>query len=292
MAVVRSGAPGGGQVWHEPALTQVERLKRWGQMLCRMPVQLVAGESVDVEFTFVLGEQPLEKGSALRVAWRWPFDWDLPDRIETECEGAEVVAHFELQGDLNPWHHHIQLTVVSGVLGAGAEIVLHCLGWGAPTFITRAALFMPLIGSDKKSDWYRMVDPDPYDIIAGPARRIMVIAEGEVSCNQDSTVRVYGEDRWGNPAPLERAPALSGAEKLYIKDLINAFLSLCMKCVFARKACIGCMRAAPDLRERVIPYGLSHQTHRDSTGVIYTLANRILAVVQARWEITLPLPEM
>ena len=81
-------------------------------------------------------------------------------------------------------------------------------------------------------------------------------------------------------------------KKSYTKDVIHAFLSIYTKCILVVKACIGCMRAAPDLRERVIPYGLSHQTHRDSTGVIYTLANRILAVVRARWEITLPMLEM
>jgi len=243
MAVVCSGAPGGGQVWHEPALTRVERSKRWGKMQCRMPVQLVAGASVDVEFTFLLGEQQLEKGSALRVAWRWPFDWDCPTCIEIDCEGAEVVAHFEPQGDLNPWHHHIQLMVVSGVLGAGAEIVLRCLGWDAPTFITRAALFLPLIGIDEKSDWYRMVDPEPYDIVAGPASRLVVIAEGEVSCNQDSIVRVYGEDRWGNPAPLERASALSGAEKVIYQGFDKRFpvhmykVRFCKEGVYRMHAC-------------------------------------------------------
>ncbi len=214
MAVVRSGAPGGGQVWHWPQLARDERARRWGTLRCRMPAQIVAGAAVDAEFAFCAGEAGLAEGSALRIAWRWPFDWARPERVDITCEKADIAYAFEPQGDLNPWHHHMELRVVTGALRAGDAIALRCYEWGAPTFITRDARFLPLVSGEDARSWNRLADLAPYDIVAGRAERLVVVCEGEVAVGEATTVRVYGEDRWGNPAPLDGEPTLEVADEV------------------------------------------------------------------------------
>ncbi len=214
MAVVRSGAPGGGQVWHWPDLSPQERGRRWGQLHCRMPAQIVAGDSVDAEFVFCAGAEGVAEGTSLRIAWRWPFDWAQPERVEIDCATADIEYAFEPQGDLNPWHHHIELRVISGQLRAGEEVTLRLFSWGAPTFITRDARFLPLVSGVDERSWNRLADPVPYEIVSGPAERLIVLCDGEVGVGEVANMRVYGEDKWGNPTCLEVDPMLEGAAEL------------------------------------------------------------------------------
>jgi len=212
MAILRSGMPGGAFVWHGVGIGDEEKRRRFGRGCCLMPDVVVAGTEVDVRFEFELGEMALETGGALRVAWRWPFDWAPPAEMVVECAAAEVEAVFEVQGDMNPWHHHIELRVVEGELKQGDRVLLHCTQWGAPTFITHAARFLLLIKKVGEGDWMRLADPDAYDVVAAAAQRLVVIAEAEGVVGEEVGVRVYGEDCWGNPAPLAEAPVLEGVD--------------------------------------------------------------------------------
>ena len=111
--------------------------------------------------------------------------------LQKRAEAATVEAVFEAQGDMNPWHHHIELRVVEGELKQGDRMVLYCKGWDAPTFITYAARFLLLIKNVGEGDWMRLADPDPYDVVADAARRLVVIAEAEGGVGEEVSVRVW-----------------------------------------------------------------------------------------------------
>lgn len=168
-----------------------EKGRHFGIGRCAMAAAVVAGSAVDICFEFEVGEMALDKGGALRVAWRWPFDWPVPGELVVACEAATVEAVFEAQGDMNPWHHHIELRVVEGELKQGDRMVLYCKGWDAPTFITYAARFLLLIKNVGEGDWMRLADPDPYDVVADAARRLVVIAEAEGGVGEEVSVRVW-----------------------------------------------------------------------------------------------------
>ena len=210
--LMSNGMPGGGQVWHQAGLDAGERRRLHGEGSWRMATTLEAGSAVAVEFTFAIGETEIPAGGKLRVAWRWPFDWAEPTAMAVRADGAELALAFEPQGDLNPWQHHIELTVVAGALRCGEQVVLNCEDWGAPTFATRDATFLMLINPDAGCDWIRLVDPEGYVVAPAAAERLVAIAAAEGSVGEALEVRVRGEDRWGNPAPLAKRPVLAGAE--------------------------------------------------------------------------------
>ena len=212
MAIMRSGMPGGGYVWHGMDMGDEEKRQKMGVGGCVMPEWVVAGKEVDVRFEFVMGEMGLQEGGALRVAWRWPFDWARPREMVVECAAAQVEAVFEMQGDLNPWHHHIELRVVGGELRQGDRVLLRCEEWGAPTFITRAARFLLLMKNAGDGDWLRLVDPQVYDVMAAAAMGLVALAEAEAVVGEEVGLRVYGEDCWGNPTLLKEIPVLEDVE--------------------------------------------------------------------------------
>ena len=207
-----SGITGGGQVWHQAELSDGEREGLHGRGMCRISGRIEAGGLVDVYFIFAIAETPIPRGGKLRVAWRWPFDWGVPKKIYVQCPSAELAVVFELKGDLNPWHHHIELEVVRGVLGSGDRVELACKGWPVPTFATQDAFFLMLINPDNGRDWIRLLDPEKYAIEPANAVRIVAIAQAEAGVDEALEVRVRGEDCWGNPSPLSQEPVLSGGE--------------------------------------------------------------------------------
>ena len=174
-----SGMPGGGRVWHQVELADDERRRLHGEGHCRMPQRIEAGGAVDVEFTFKIGETEIPKGGKLRVAWRWPFDWVAPEKISVQSVGAELAAIFQLKGDLNPWHHHIEIEVLEGTLRTGNRVELSCNGWPVPTFATQSAFFLMIINPGGGSDWIRLLDPQRYEIAPADPVRMVVIAEAE-----------------------------------------------------------------------------------------------------------------
>ena len=213
-----SGMPGGGRVWHQVELADDERRRLHGEGHCRMPQRIEAGGAVDVEFTFKIGETEIPKGGKLRVAWRWPFDWVAPEKISVQSVGAELAAIFQLKGDLNPWHHHIEIEVLEGTLRTGNRVELSCNGWPVPTFATQSAFFLMIINPGGGSDWIRLLDPQRYEIAPADPVRMVVIAEAEAGVGEMVQVRVRGEDRWGNPAPLVEVPVLEGGEVEAVAD--------------------------------------------------------------------------
>ena len=210
--LLSSGMPGGGQVWHQSELADAERKRRHGEGFCCMPAQIMAGSSVTVDFVFEIGETEIPQGGKLRVAWRWPFDWTEPETMAVRSTSGEIGAVFEPKSDLNPWHHHIELEVREGVLQRGDRVELRCEGGGAPTFATQDACFLMLINPEGGRDWIRLIDPMIYAVQPAEAVRMVAIAPSEGEVGEALEVRVRGEDRWGNPAPLDGKPVLEGAE--------------------------------------------------------------------------------
>ena len=68
------------------------------------------------------------------------------------------------------------------------------------------------------NDWIRLLDPQRYEIAPVDPVRLVVIAEAEAGVGEMVQVRVRGEDRWGNPAPLVEVPVLEGGEVEAVAD--------------------------------------------------------------------------
>jgi hypothetical protein len=217
--ILKNGEPGKEQVVHLSHLDDAERQKRYGGLSCSITEPVTAGSAVCPRFTFSLGASGLQPGGALRLAWRWPFDWgplqeDNPQaaghiRVTSTAE-ADFALDYPVRGDLNPWHHHIGITLKRGHLHPGDSVYLDCgtppLGWQAPTFAVASWDFIGLFNADSGTDWICLSGPGAVPLVPGPAQRLVVVGPSLAQVGQPLVWTVRGEDKWGNPAPLSAAP--------------------------------------------------------------------------------------
>jgi len=217
-----SGIPGQPTVWHMAGMSIEARHRQHGRGYFEPPRSVVAGEYVTLTFHFELGATEIPTGGRLRVAWRWPFDWTDLQTSSPQADGYMAVSapagvtieasHHPL-GDLNPWNHHIDLTVTGGQLQAGDRVQLICgdqsggsRGWRAPTFATQSAGFLLLINPDNSRRWIQLPDDAPgFPIVAGPPVQLVAVAPSDGVVGEPLPVIVRAEDKWGNPTRLPAA---------------------------------------------------------------------------------------
>ena len=230
--LISSGKPGRAQVLHMGHLSTAERRRLHGTVELAAVRSITAGADVTLKFTYTAGEGGLPTGSRLRIAWRWPFDWPPLQTADPSAanyataavqDGAgDGVASLELQhvprGDLDPWNHHLELTVTEGEVPHGQRVDITCgdrsargSGWRAPTFTCKRADFMLVVNTDGTDQWVRLVGPESTAITPGSAEGLKVMAPTDVACSESFTVYVRAEDTWGNPTPLEGS-AIPGLE--------------------------------------------------------------------------------
>ncbi len=217
-ANVCNGIPGQGQVYHCSDLSDEERERCYGRAELEIPSSIVAGETVEVTFRFILGETALGEGAGLRVAWRWPFDWsdpqtDDPDRPNhatlARPDGVSIDLRYQLRGDLDPWHHDLDLRVREGSLEPGDIVEIHVADWEASTFATPDGAFLFVINPDGHDQWIRLVDPPRFTVAPGSPEQLLAISPGDGIVGEQAIVRVRAVDAWENATPID-APILLG----------------------------------------------------------------------------------
>ena len=222
-----SGIPGQPSVWHMADMSIEDRRRQYGRGYFEPRQAVVAGAYMTLTFHFELGETEILTGGRLRVAWRWPFDWTDLQTSTPQADGYMTVSapagitieasHHPL-GDLNPWNHHIDLTVTQGRLQRGDRVQLVCgnrangsRGWRAPTFAASSAGFLLLINPDNRPRWIQLPDAPGFPIIAGPPVRLVVVTASDGVVGEPVSVIVRAEDKWGNPTQLpDTGPQLTG----------------------------------------------------------------------------------
>ena len=207
-----SGEPDKGHVYHLSDVSDTERTRRYGSGVIDLPDTITAGDRVDLRFSFQAGDTPLAAGSAIRIAWRWPFDWaDLQqdDPLETNFlnipapDSVDIKARYEHRGDLNPWHHDIDLRVSSGTLNSGNSIEITCSAWDTPTFATADGYFLMLINPDGDDRLIRLVDPPRFSVTPAKPDRLIAISPGDGFVGETETIRVRAVDAWENAASTD-----------------------------------------------------------------------------------------
>lgn len=217
-ANVCNGIPGQGQVHHLSDISNEEKLRLYGKAETILPDPITAGETVDVIFRFTIGETELGNGSALRVAWRWPFDWGDPQTDDANVsnflsfrvpDGVHIDVRYEQRGDLDPWHHDIDLRVTKGVLRSGDIVEISVTNWEASTFATPDGAFVFVINPEGDDRWIRLIDPPRFTVAPGPPERLIAIAPGDGIIGEHAIVRVRAVDAWDNATPVD-TPILLG----------------------------------------------------------------------------------
>ena len=217
-ASLSTGEPDKGQVHHLSHLSESKRDQLYGSGRIDMPHPIVAGQPVTIAFQMTFGETELRANAQLRVAWRWPFDWEDLQTHDPRAsnylsmqspDDVKIDVLYERRGDLNPWHHDINFRITDGTLQKGHILRITCTSWQAPTFTTDDGNFLLLINPDNSNNWMRLTDSQRFTIAPGLPERLVVIAPGDGVVGQQDIVRVRALDAWENAAPIA-APILQG----------------------------------------------------------------------------------
>ena len=217
-----------------PELSVTERQRLHGKGFLEAPQPIVAGEHSTLTFHFEAGACPIPTGGRLRIVWLWPYDWaDLQVEdpggdgyMSVSTSGnpaaaqAVVQARYRRRGDLIPWNHEIELTLVDGQLQQGDRLQLVCgdrsgggAGWRAPTFAAPAAEILLLTNPDGGDKWIQLAAPPRFPIVARPAVRLVALAPSTGLVGHNLEVVVRAEDEWGNATALDQdALRLEGAQ--------------------------------------------------------------------------------
>lgn len=217
-ASLSTGEPDKGQVYHLAHLSDAERNQKYGVGKIDMPNAITAGEPVTVTFQITMGEIELPASARLRIAWRWPFDWDdlqtddpnAPNYLTLQApDHVRINTLYERRGDLNPWHHDIDFCITAGTLKQDDTLLITCHNWQAPTFTTPDGNFLTLINPDNSNNWLRLTDAPRFTIEPGKLTRLVAIAPADGIVGEQALIRVRALDAWENATPIP-APTLQG----------------------------------------------------------------------------------
>lgn len=237
MLVASLAPPATPELHHHFNLSDEERIRRHGKGTHSAIDQLTVSEPTTVVFEWTIGEDVVETGGELLIAWRWPFDWsnlqaDDPAAdgfMRLEFEPAAVSAAGDGSGTdvtlkplynwfsgIEPWHHQTHVKVEQGQLREGDRIRLTCgdtsqgsIGWRAPTCVDTSLEFVMAIDHLGNSIRNRLVQQPYFGVVPGPAVSLTAIVHSDTVIGERAEVIVRAEDCWGNATWLDIPPTVS-----------------------------------------------------------------------------------
>ncbi len=211
--LLTSGFPDGPHIHHLPGVDLDDHRRRHGSGHIDRSAPVQAGERLDLNLWFELGETVVPAGGHLRVVWLWPFDWAAPqaddpgppDHVQASCSkpGVELRVTCAFRGDLVPWNHQIDAEVVSGELSRGDRVQLACRQWRAPTFVAPEAELLFLINPQGGHRWIQLPPAPGFPVVAGPPARLVALAPADGLVGEELELTLRVEDEWGNPMLVE-----------------------------------------------------------------------------------------
>ncbi len=235
--ILRTGyGAGRPNIWHAWELDDAARKTAHGFGVVRMPSRIPAGDLTTVVVEYHIAAQTIPAGGQLALMWRWAYDWsDLQtndpaqqgylslsvESAKDNAEPAELQAHYNAYGGIEPYNHALKLKVTRGELAAGDCVRLVCgdqsagsPGWRAPTLAADEISFLLLIDPAGTDQWTELVGPQSQTAKTVPREpvKLIAVAPSDLVVGETSCIIVRAEDCWGNAAVLDEPPALSFEE--------------------------------------------------------------------------------
>lgn len=231
MLVASLAPPATPELHHHFDLSAEERFQKHGRGTHTEIDHLTVSEPTTVAFEWIIGEDVVQTGGELLVAWRWPFDWS---DLQTDDpagdgymslkfapasgtgEGVKLKPLYNWFSGIEPWHHQIHVKVEAGQLQEGDRIELTCgdtsqgsIGWRAPTCVDNAVDFVMAIDHPGNSIRHRLVQQPSFPVVPGPPVSLTAIIHSDTVVGEPAEVIVRAEDCWGNATLLDDMPALT-----------------------------------------------------------------------------------
>ncbi len=175
-----------------------------------------AGSLVTLRLVFTAGAYGIDDGGALKVATRVASDWGPPQFGRPADQGyvsvstsarATLNARFDRKGFIRPWKPCVVIDVSDGFIAPGEEIILTYgdSSQGSPgiriqTFCEEAFELRVLVDPFGTGEFKRLDTSPTFQVIAGEAKRLVVVAPSTLVPGDPNRFLVKVEDCWGNVA--------------------------------------------------------------------------------------------
>lgn len=177
---------------------------------------VVAGVFSTWTVTYTVGAVGMDDGSTLKVASNMSSDWGRPQfddpradnyaTVETSGD-ATVEATYDPDGHVRPLKDTVTVDVFDGSLGPGDTVTVRLgetasgsMGHRAQTFPERDFELAVLIDAFESGEFVRLSDDLTFDVVPGPARRLVPSAPSNADIGDPFEVAIRAEDYWGNAA--------------------------------------------------------------------------------------------
>lgn len=206
--------------------TDPSTIDTWGSVTITPTDDVVVGSFSTWTITFTVGAYAMDVGGGLKIGTRRQADFGHPQftdpagenfaSVSCSREGARFETTFDHRGHKRPFNAVVVIRLAAGPLYPGDTItvVLGDTSQGSPGLAVQSfpesasdfAVFMDPISS---GEYKRVYCQSPnFRILTGPSEYFTLVAPSIVQSGAPFRVQVRGNDKFGNPTPVE-APGLT-----------------------------------------------------------------------------------
>ena len=177
-----------------------------------------AGSFQEFTVTYRAGYFGIDDSGSIKIVHRFASDMGRPQFTDpgapnyTTVEasnGAVLQVEYDMKRNIRPWDKTLYIKVVRGFLREGDEIIVRFgdRRQGSPgirlqTFCEETFEFRVLVDAIATYNYVELPQQPTIAIVAGPAAAFKAILPTLRRVGEPFSLRMKGEDRWGNPSDL------------------------------------------------------------------------------------------
>jgi len=175
-----------------------------------------AGSWQSFTLIYTAGRYGIDDSGSLRVCFRFASDGTNPQFDDPAApgfctveasNGAVLQTRFDPKGNVRPWDRTLWIKVVKGYLMEGDTITIRfgdrsgrSPGMRLQTFVEDSFEFRVLVDPIATFNFQTLPEQPAIEIVSGPPARYVAVVPTLRRPGEAFSLRLKGEDRWGNPS--------------------------------------------------------------------------------------------
>ena len=175
-----------------------------------------AGSYASFTLTYTAGFYGIDDSGSLRVCFRFASDQSSPQFDDPKAanfttveasNGAVLQVRWDPKANVRPWDRTLWIKVVKGYLTEGETIIIRFgvtdhsgPGMRLQTFCEDTFEFRVLVDPIATFNFQPLPDQPMISIVPGAPERYVAVLPTRRRVGQEFTLKIKGEDKWGNPS--------------------------------------------------------------------------------------------
>ena len=209
--------------------TDQSTVENWGSVTITPTDDVVVGSFSTWTLTFTVGAYAMDVGGGLKIGTRRQADFGTPQfddpaadnyaTVSCSREGSRCEAFFDPRGHKRPFNAVAVVRLAAGPLYPGDTITVvlgdtsgGSRGLAVQSFPESASDFAVFLDPLSSGEYKRVYCQSPnFQILTGPSEYFTVVAPTIVKAGAPFRVQLRGNDRFGNPTPVDASGLTLGA---------------------------------------------------------------------------------